>query len=106
MDEEGGKYYVSVSKKKKFFIVDEGEEIEFTPELARQVVPNKLGGVAGNLGGFLTGPSAQDLRALGEVRIEAPAAIEETNRLVERFAAFVKQLAAAGLYPTVPKPVK
>lgn len=92
--------------RRKFGIVDEGEEFEYTPETFRQVVPAKLGGVAGNLGGFLVGPSATDLRALGEVRTEAPAAIEETNALVTRFAAFARQLAAAGMYPTMPKVVQ
>ena len=39
------------------------------------------------------------------MRTEAPAAIEETNALVTRFAAFARQLAAAGMYPTMPKVV-
>ena len=92
--------------KKKFLITDEGEEVEFTAELLRDVVTFKLSGLADNLSGFLTGASAQDLRTLGEVRTEVPAAIDATNALVTRFAAFVKQLAEAGLYPAVPKPVK
>ena len=92
--------------RRKFAIVDEGEEFEYTPDLARQIVQNKLGGVIGNLSGFLAGPSATDLRALGEVRTEAPAAIAETNTLVARFAAFVKQLAADGVYPVVPKVIE
>ncbi|MBI3567087.1 MAG: glycosyl hydrolase [Gemmatimonadetes bacterium] len=92
--------------KKKFFIQDEGEEVEFTAELFRAVLPFKLGGVADNLSGFLTGASTQDLRILGELRTEVPAAVDETNALVSRFTAFVKQLAEAGLYPPMPKPVK
>jgi len=92
--------------RRKFAIVDDGEEFEYTPETARQIVPAKLGGVIGNLGGFLAGPSATDLRALGEVRAEAPAVIDETNRLVTRFAAWVQELAAAGLYPAVPKVIQ
>jgi hypothetical protein len=91
--------------RRKFGIVDEGEEYEYTPDTYRQVVPAKLGGVSGNLGGFLAGPSATDLRELGEVRTEAPAAIAETNALVTRFAAFVRQLSAAGMYPVVPRVV-
>jgi photosystem II stability/assembly factor-like uncharacterized protein len=92
--------------RRKFAILDDGEEFEYTPDLARRIVQNKLGGVIGNLSGFLAGPSATDLRALGEVRTEAPAAVNETNTLVTRFAAFVKQLAAAGLYPAVPKVIQ
>jgi photosystem II stability/assembly factor-like uncharacterized protein len=92
--------------KKRFFITDEGEETEFTAELFRAVLPFKLGGVAGNLSGFLAAASVQDLRTLGEVRTEVPAAVDETNALVARFTTFVKQLAEAGLYPPVPKPVK
>jgi photosystem II stability/assembly factor-like uncharacterized protein len=92
--------------KKRFFIVDEAEETEFTAEVFRAVLPFKLGGLAGNLSGFLAAASVQDLRTLGEVRTEVPAAIDETNALVARFTAFVKQLSAAGLYPQMPKPVK
>ena len=92
--------------RRKFAIVDEGEEFEYTPDLARKVVQSKLGGVAGNISGFLSGPSAMDLRALDEVRKEAPTAIDETNVLVNMFADFVKQLAAAGLYPVMPKVVR
>lgn len=92
--------------KKKFFIQDEGEQVEFSAELLRSVVTFKLSGLAENLSGFLTGPSVQDQRALAEVRTEVPAAVEETNALVNRLASFVKRLAEAGLYPAVPKPVK
>jgi hypothetical protein len=92
--------------KKKFFIQDEGEETEFTAEMFRAVLPFKVGGLSGNLSGFLAGPSVQDQRALGEVRTEVPAAIDETNALVARFTTFVKQLAEAGLYPPMPKLVK
>jgi hypothetical protein len=70
------------------------------------VITANLGGLSGNLGGFLAGPSTQDLRVLDEVRREAPAAVDETNTLVGKLAEFVKQLAAAGFYPAVPKPVK
>jgi hypothetical protein len=92
--------------KKKFLILDEGEELEFSAELFRTVLTFKLGGLSGNLSGFLTGASTQDVVALGELRTEVPAAIGETNALVERLTAFVRQLADAGLYPAVPKPVK
>ena len=92
--------------RRKFGIVDDGEQFEYTPDTYRQVVPAKLGGIIGNLGGFLAGPSATDLRALEEVRRDAPAAIAETNALVARFTEFAKQLAAAGLYPVLPKVVR
>jgi hypothetical protein len=80
--------------------------MEFSAELFRSVLTFKLGGLAGNLSGFLTGASAQDLRTLGEVRTEVPAAVDETNAVVARLTSFVKQLAEAGLYPAVPKAVK
>ena len=95
-----------VPLKRKFVIQDEGEEYEYTSDTFRQVVSAKLGGLAGGVTGFLAGPSAQDLRVLAEVRTEVPAAIAETNVLIGKLAEFVKQLAAAGLYPVVPKPVK
>jgi photosystem II stability/assembly factor-like uncharacterized protein len=92
--------------KRKFVIQDEGEEFEYTADMYRQVITAKLGGLTGNLGGFLAGPSTQDLRVLDEVRREAPAAVDETNTLVGKLVEFVKQLAAAGFYPVVPKPVR
>ena len=92
--------------KKKFFIQDEGEPFEYSSELFREVLTFKLGGLAGELAGFLTGPSVQDLRTLEEVRTAVPAAIDETNALVARLGTFVKQLADAGLYPPLPKPVR
>ena len=92
--------------KKKFFIRDEGEEVEFSAELFREVLPFKLGGLMGEVSGFLAGPTAQNLKTMDEVRREVPAAIDETNALVTRFGAFVKQLSDAGIYPVMPKPVK
>jgi hypothetical protein len=92
--------------RKKFLITDEGEEIDFTAELFRSVLPFKVGGLAGDLRGFLAGPSTQNLKTMDEVRREVPAVVTETNTLVTRFVAFVKQLSDAGLYPVMPKVVK
>ena len=92
--------------KRKFLIRDEGEEIEFSAELLRAVLPFRVGGLAGEMSGFLAGPSAQNLRTMEEVRRDVPVAIGETNVLVARFTAFVKQLSDAGIYPVMPKPVK
>jgi photosystem II stability/assembly factor-like uncharacterized protein len=94
------------SLRKKFLITDEGEEIDFTAELFRSVLPFKVGGLAGDLRGFLAGPSAQNLTTMDEVRREVPAAVAETNALVARFLAFAKQLSDAGVYPVMPKVVK
>jgi hypothetical protein len=92
--------------KTKFLIRDEGDETEFTAEMFRTVLTFKVGGLMGDLSGFLAGPSAQNLRTLDEIRKDVPAAIDETNVLVGQFSAFVKQLSDAGLYPVMPKPVK
>lgn len=92
--------------KKKFLITDEGETTEFSADLFRTALPFKLGNTAGNLSGFLTGPSDQDLKAVAELRKDVPAAVDEANALITRFNAFVKQLADAGLYPPLPKVVK
>ena len=92
--------------KRKFLLRDEGEEIEFSSEMFRQVLTFKVSGLAGDLGGFLSGPTAQNLRTMEELRKEIPAAVTETNALVTRFSAFVKQLSDAGVYPVMPKPVK
>jgi hypothetical protein len=72
----------------------------------REVVTFKLGSAAGNLSGFLAGPSVQDLRTVEEVRKEVPAAVDETNALLARLRIFTKQLADAGLWPVVPATVK
>lgn len=66
----------------------------------------KLSGLAGDLGGFLSGPTAQDLRTMEEPRKEIPESVTETNALVTKFSAFVKQLSDAGVYPVMPKVVK
>ena len=92
--------------KKKFMITDEGEQTEFTTELLREVLPFKVGGLAGELTGFLAGPTAQNLRAMDEVRRDVPVAVDATNALVARFTTFVKLLSDAGLYPMMPKAVK
>lgn len=92
--------------KKKFFIADEGEELTFSAEVLREVVTFKLGNAAGNLSGFLAGPSAQDLRTVEELRKEVPAVVDETNAMLARMRAFTKQLADAGLWPVVPASVK
>ena len=92
--------------RKKFFIMDEGEEPEFSMEVFRSVLTFKRSAVANDVSGFLAGPSAQNLRTLDEVRKDVPAAIDETNVLVTRLSAFVKQLSEAGLYPVMPKVVK
>ena len=92
--------------KRKFLVRDEGEEIEFSSEMFRQVLTFKLSGLAGDLGGFLSGPTAQNLRTMEELRKEIPESVTETNALVTRFSAFVKQLSDAGVYPVMPKVVK
>jgi photosystem II stability/assembly factor-like uncharacterized protein len=92
--------------KKTFLLLDEGEELEYSVELFRAVLPFKVSGLSGDLSGFLAGPSAQNLRTMDEVRREVPAAVDETNAIVSRFTAFVKQLSDAGIYPVMPKQVK
>jgi photosystem II stability/assembly factor-like uncharacterized protein len=92
--------------KKKFLLLDEGEEMEYSAELFRAVLPFKVSGLSGDLSGFLAGPSAQNLRTMDEVRREVPAAVDETNAIVARFTALAKQLSDAGIYPVMPKPVK
>ena len=92
--------------KKKLFITDEGEEVNFTAELFREVLTFKLGTLAGSLSGFLTGASVQDLKTAEGVRKEVPAAVNETNALIANMEALYKQLADAKLWPVVPKVVK
>ena len=92
--------------KKTFLIRDEGEEIEFTAELARAVLTVKVAGLAGEVSGFLAGPTTQNLRTMDEVRRDVPIAVAQTNALVARFTGFVKQLSDAGVYPVMPKVVK
>jgi hypothetical protein len=91
---------------KKFMLLEEGEEPEFSMEIFRAVLPFKVSGLSSDLSGFLAGPSAQNLRTMDEVRREVPAAVDDTNVLVARFTAFAKQLSEAGVSPVMPKPVK
>ena len=92
--------------KKKFLVLDEGEQFEFTVEAMREVLTNKLNGLQGNLSGFITGANVQDRATVDEVRKEVPAAVDETNALIARLGAFYKRLADEGLYPAIAKPVK
>ena len=92
--------------KKKFLIRDEGDESEFTLDMFLAAIPMRVSRLAGDVSGFLTGPSAQNMRTMDELRRDVPVAVEETNALVTRFGAFVKRLSEAGLYPVMPKVVK
>ena len=92
--------------KKQFLLLDDGEELEYSAELFRAVLPFKVSGLSGDLSGFLAGPSTQNLRTMDEVRRQVPAAVGQANALVARFTAFVKRLSEAGIYPVMPKPVK
>ena len=92
--------------KKKYLLLDEGEQPEYSAELFRSVLPFKVSGLSREVSGFLAGPSVQNLLTVDELRREVPAAVDATNALVTRFTAFVKQLSDAGIYPVMPKPVK
>ena len=59
-----------------------------------------------DIGGAHTGLSEANRQTLAAVRTALPGAISEANALVTRLKAFYQQVAAAGLYPAVPDPVK
>ena len=51
-------------------------------------------------------PTETQMRSLGEVRTEVPAAVSDVNALVARFKSLLDELARQGVYPRQPKPVQ
>jgi len=51
-------------------------------------------------------PTRTDLEALASARRETPAALGQTNAVLDRLRGLFRRLADAGLYPPVPEAVK
>jgi hypothetical protein len=71
----------------------------------RTVLPFKLGGLIGAIGGATMPVNATDLAQWNELQREVPAAIDDVNAFLAQLRPFYARLAEAGLYPLVPKPI-
>jgi photosystem II stability/assembly factor-like uncharacterized protein len=65
----------------------------------------RVGNVGGGIDGSTSRPTEDEMRQIGELKVDVPAAIAEVNALIGRLPALYKQLAEAGVYPAAPKPV-
>ena len=92
--------------RKRFFLTQEGDEDSLFEGLdQRTVLPFKLGGLLGGVGGATAPMSATELAQWTEVRAEVPVAIDDVNAFLSRLKPFYARLLEAGLYPAVPKAV-
>ena len=87
-------------------IRDEGDETEFDFSEFRKVITFKLGGIVGSIGGATAPPSEVDLAQWAEVKADIGPTIDQVNGLVGKLKPFYQKLAAAGLYPAVPKAIE
>ncbi len=94
------------SLRQRFGVRNPDEPFEFDFAIFRQVLPFKVGMVAGNIGGAMAPPTRMDLQSVDQVRREVPRAVDDVNGFLADLKAFYRRLADAGLYPPVPDPVK
>ncbi len=91
---------------RRFYLSTESEpDSTFEGVEFRTVVPFKLGGLLGGIGGATMPVNATDLSQWAELQREVPAAIDDVNAFLAQLRPFYMRLAEAGLYPVVPKPI-
>jgi hypothetical protein len=90
--------------KKQFGIRDPDEETDFGE--FRKVLPFRLGGLVSNIGDAMAPPTATNVQVADELKRVVPKAVGDVNRFLARLKPLYQQLAAEGLYPPVPAPLK
>ncbi len=91
---------------RRFYLNTEGEDESVFEGLEfRTVLPFKLGGLLGGIGGATMPVNATDLTQWSELQREVPAAIDDVNAFLAQLRPFYARLLEAGLYPVVPKPI-
>lgn len=91
---------------RRFYLNSENEpDSTFEGLEFRTVLPFKLGGLLGGIGGATMPVNATDLAQWNELQREVPAAIDDVNAFLVQLRPFYARLAEAGLYPLVPKPI-
>jgi photosystem II stability/assembly factor-like uncharacterized protein len=90
--------------KKTFGIRDPNEDFDFGG--FRKILPIRVGFLAGNIGGAMAPPTAQDQASAGELKRLVPKAVGDVNAFLAKLKPFYQRLAAEGLYPPVPAAVK
>ena len=92
--------------RKRFYLREESDpDADFEGLEIRTVLPFKLGGVLGAIGGATVPLSATDLAQWNELRTEVPAAIDDVNAVLARLKPFLARLLEAGLYPRIPSSI-
>ena len=92
--------------RKRFYLMAEGDdESEFEGLEFRTVLPFKLSGLVGGVGGATMPLTTTDLDQWNELRTEVPAAIDDVNAFIVQLKPFYARLLEAGLFPAVPKPI-
>jgi len=92
---------------RRFYMSSESEpDSTFEGLEFRAVLPFKLGGLLGGVGGATMPVNATDLAQWAELQREVPAAIDEVNAFLVQLRPFYAKLAEAGLFPVVPKPIE
>jgi photosystem II stability/assembly factor-like uncharacterized protein len=93
--------------KRKLGIRTPGEDI-FAMDFSelRRALPIRLSMTAGDIGRAHVKLSEGNRQIIDQIKKDLPAAIAETNGFLAKLRPFYQKLAAAGLYPTVPDPVK
>jgi photosystem II stability/assembly factor-like uncharacterized protein len=93
------------SLKKKIGVGADFSSPDFDFNEFRKNLGFRFGDVGGNIDASTTPPTEDQLRQLGELRQEVPGVIARVNAFLARLPALYKQLADAGVFPVVPKPV-
>ncbi|MGE3617544.1 MAG: glycosyl hydrolase [Gemmatimonadales bacterium] len=93
--------------KRKLGIRTPGEDL-FSIDFAelRRALPIRLSMTFGDIDGAHTGLSESNRQVLAAARSDLPGVINDANAVLGKLKVFFQEVAAAGLYPAVPDPVK
>jgi hypothetical protein len=83
-----------------------GRPAGFSMEMFRKNLRMNLLMLKGSIAGATMLPTQSQLDLATELRKTVPGLRDQVNAVVPKYAALVKQLSDAGLYPKVPEPVK
>jgi len=83
-----------------------GRPTEFSMEVFRKNVRIGLTMLKSSIMGATMLPTQSQMRQAAEYRTAVPELRDQVNAVVPKYAALVKQLSEAGLYPKVPEPIK
>jgi photosystem II stability/assembly factor-like uncharacterized protein len=91
--------------KKKFGVGLDFSAPDFDFNEFRKNLGFRFGNVSGSIDGSTSPPTVDQTRQLAELRADVPGAVAEVNALLARLPGLYKQLADAGIFPVLPKPI-